>query len=50
MNFGETETLSVTLDMSKRSALNKKFSSLKISIHMLGFSKKKKKAKEVKLG
>lgn len=42
-NFGETETLSIILDMNKRSALNKKISSLKISIHMLAFSKKKKK-------
>lgn len=45
MNFGEAETLSITLDINKRSALNKKFSSLKISIHMLGYSKTSKRSK-----
>lgn len=45
MNFGEAETLSITLDINKRSALDKKFSSLKISIHMLGYSKTRKRSK-----
>ena len=45
MNFGEAETLSITLDMNKTSALNKKFSSLKINIHMLGYSKTSKRSK-----
>ena len=45
MNFGEAEKLSVTLDRNKRSALNKKFSSLKISIHMLGYPKTSKRSK-----